>query len=161
MRTLGDFRSLPKDDQWRLLRWGPMAVADLVSESIDTELLRATVAADGIFGAMLGPWSAGSGLQLLLSSANRALEWPAGRIVAGGPIALAVSLEAAAKRFGVEIRTGCQVARIEARDDRAVGVTLDGGEHIEARAVVSGVDPKRTFLTLCDANTCRPNSSGA
>ena len=153
MHTLGDFRSLPKDDQWRLLRWGPMAVADLVSESIDTELLRATVAADGIFGAMLGPWSAGSGLQLLLSSANRALEWPAGRLIAGGPIALARSLEAAATRFGVEIRTGCQVARIDAKDDRAVGVTLDGGEHIEARAVVSGVDPKRTFLTLCDAES--------
>ena len=34
MQTLGDFRSMPKDDQWRLLRWGPMAVADLVSESL-------------------------------------------------------------------------------------------------------------------------------
>ena len=156
MRTLGDFRSLPKDDQWRLLRWGPMAVADLVSESIDTELLRATVAADGIFGAMLGPWSAGSGLQLLLSSANRALEWPAGRLIAGGPVALARSLEAAARRFGVEIRTECQVARVDAQNERAVGVTLDGGEHIEARAVVSGVDPKRTFLTLCDAEHLPP-----
>ena len=156
MHTLGDFRSMPKADQWRLLRWGPMAVADLVSESIDTELLRATVAADGIFGAMLGPWSAGSGLQLLLSSANRALEWPAGRLISGGPIALARSLEAAAARFGVEIRTGCQVSRIDAKDDRAVGVTLDGGEHIEARAVVSGVDPKRTFLTLCDAEHLPP-----
>ena len=156
MHTLGDFRSLPKDDQWRLLRWGPMAVADLVSESIDTEPLRAMVAADGIFGAMLGPWSAGSGLQLLLSSANRALEWPGGRLVAGGPVGFARALEAAATRFGVEIRTGCQVSRIEARDDRAVGVTLDGGEHIEARAVVSGVDPKRTFLTLCDADHLPP-----
>ncbi len=156
MHTLNDFRKLPKDDQWRLLRWGPMAVADLVSESIDTELLRATVAADGIFGAMLGPWSAGSGLQLLLSSANRALAWPAGRLVAGGPVALARALEAAAVRFGVEIRTGCQVSRIDARDERAVGVTLAGGEHIEARAVVSGVDPKRTFLTLCDADHLPP-----
>ena len=156
MHTLGDFRSLPKDDQWRLLRWGPMAVADLISESVDTELLRATVAADGIFGAMLGPWSAGSGLQLLLSSANRALGWPAGRLIAGGPIALAGSLEAAARRFGVDIRTGCQVARIDAKDDRAVGVTLDGGEHIETRAVVSGVDPKRTFLALCDAEHLPP-----
>ena len=36
MRTLSSFRSLPKDDQWRLLRWGPMAAADLVSESIDS-----------------------------------------------------------------------------------------------------------------------------
>jgi len=156
MHLLGDFRSMPKADQWRLLRWGPMAVADLVSESIDTELLRATVAADGIFGAMLGPWSAGSGLQLLLTSANRALEWPAGHLVTGGPIALARSLEAAAARFGVEIRTGCQVSRIDAKDDRAVGVTIDDGEQIEARVVVSGVDPKRTFLTLCDAEYLPP-----
>ena len=57
-----------------------MAVADLVSESFETELLRAAVAADGIFGAMLGPWSAGSGLQLLLTAANRSLAWPGGRI---------------------------------------------------------------------------------
>lgn len=156
MHTLGDFRSMPKDDQWRLLRWGPMAVADLVAESIDTELLRATVAADGTFGAMLGPWSAGSGLQLLLGYANRALAWPAGRSVSGGPMALARALAAAAVRFGVEIRTGATVSRIDVIEDRAAGVTLDGGEHIEARAVVSGVDPKRTFLTLCDADHLPP-----
>jgi phytoene dehydrogenase-like protein len=156
MHALGDFRSMPKDDQWRLLRWGPMAVADLVAESIETELLRATVAADGIFGAMLGPWSAGSGLQLLLSAANRALAWPAGRLVAGGPIALARALEAAAVRFGVEIRTGCQVARIDVVDDRAAGVTLENGARIESRSVISGVDPKRTFLTLCDADHLPP-----
>ncbi|HEX8030023.1 MAG TPA: NAD(P)/FAD-dependent oxidoreductase [Vicinamibacterales bacterium] len=156
MHTLGDFRSLPKNDQWRLLRWGPMAVADLVTESIDTELLRAAVAADGIFGAMLGPWSAGSGLQMLLAAANRALAWPGGRVVSGGPVALARSLKAAASRFGVELRTGCAVQRIEVKDDRAIGVTLDGGEHIEARAVVSGIDPKRTFLSLCDAEHLPP-----
>lgn len=156
MHTLGDFRALPKDDQWRLLRWGPMAVADLVAESIDTELLRATVAADGIFGAMLGPWSAGSGLQLLLNAANRALAWPAGRLITGGPIALARALEAAATRFGVTIKTGCQVARVDVADDRAVGITLDGGERIESRAVVSTLDPKRTFLSLCDADHLPP-----
>ena len=156
MHTLGDFRAMPKDDQWRLLRWGPMAVADLVSESIDTELLRATVAADGIFGAMLGPWSAGSGLQLLLMHANRALGWPSGKSIAGGPIALARSLAAAARRFGVEIRTGAAAASVDVKDDRAVGVTLSSGEHIESRSVVSGVDPKRTFLKLCDADYLPP-----
>ena len=156
MQTLGDFRSMSKDDQWRLLRWAPMAVADLVAESIDTELLRATVAADGIFGAMLGPWSAGSGLQLLLATANRVLEWPAGRSIEGGPAALARALEAAAARFGVEIRTGCKVAVIDVADDRASGVTLENGEQIAAKSVVSGVDPKRTFLTLCDADHLPP-----
>ena len=59
LRTLRAFRGLPKADQWRLLRWGPMAVADLVSESVETELLRATVAADGIFGAHARPMVGG------------------------------------------------------------------------------------------------------
>jgi phytoene dehydrogenase-like protein len=156
MQTLGTFRSLPKADQWRLLRWGPMAVADLVSESVDHELARAAVAADGVFGAMLGPWSAGSGLQLLLASANRALAWPAGRVVAGGPAALARALHRACERYGVELRTGDGVQRIDVKDDRAIGVTLAGGTHLEGRSVISAVDPKRTFLTLCDAEYLPP-----
>lgn len=156
MRTLGAFRGLPKADQWRLLRWGPMAVADLVGESMETELLRATLAADGIFGAMLGPWSAGSGLQLLLAAANQSLAWSGGRTVDGGPAALARALTRAAESFGVEVRTGIAVASVDVRDDRVAGVTLAGGETIESRAVVSGVDPKRTFLTLCDADHLPP-----
>jgi phytoene dehydrogenase-like protein len=156
MQTLGAFRSLPKADQWRLLRWGPMAAADLVSESVETELLRATVAADGVFGAMLGPWSAGSGLQLLLHAANRSLAWPAGRVVAGGPAALARALAHAARRHGVDIRTGVGARKIEVKDERAAGVTLDTGEYLEARSVASAVDPKRTFLQLCDADHLPP-----
>ena len=54
------FRGLGKKDEYRLLRWGPMAVADLVSEFFETELLRAIVAARGIYGAFAGPWSAGT-----------------------------------------------------------------------------------------------------
>ena len=156
MQTFRTFRSLPKADQWRLLRWGPMAVADLVGESIETELLRAAMAADGVFGGMLGPWSAGSGLQLLLTSANRALAFQGGRVVAGGPAAVARSLARACERYGVEIKTGEGVQRIDIKDDRAVGVTLSGGTHVDARAVISAVDPKRTFLTLCDAEHLPP-----
>lgn len=156
VRTLGVFRGIPKDDQWRLLRWGPMAAADLVSECFDTELLRATLAADGIFGAMLGPWSAGSGLQMLLSSTNHRLAWPGGNSVAGGPVAVAHALTAAAERFGVEMRTGAAVSHIDIAGDRATGVTLANGDRVEARHVISGVDPKRTFLSLCDADHLPP-----
>ncbi len=49
------FRGLGKRDEYRLLRWGPMAVADLAAEWFETELLRATVAARGLFGAFAGP----------------------------------------------------------------------------------------------------------
>jgi len=51
------FRGLGKKDSFRLLRWGPMAVADLVAEWFETELLRATTAVRGIYGAFAGPWS--------------------------------------------------------------------------------------------------------
>jgi phytoene dehydrogenase-like protein len=156
MRTLGAFRGLPKADQWRLLRWAPMAVADLVGECFETDLLQSTVAADGVFGAMLGPWSAGSGLQLILHSANEWLASLRHAEVDGGPAAAVRALAGAARRHGVEIRTVAGVARIEVRNERATGVTLDSGDTIEARAVVSGLDPKRTCLTLCEAEHLPP-----
>ena len=37
-----------------------------------------------------------------------------------------------------------------------MGVALESGETFEARAVVSGVDPKRTFLSLCEAEHLPP-----
>jgi phytoene dehydrogenase-like protein len=156
MRTVGAFRSLPRDDAWRLLRWGPMAVADLVSEVFETELLRAAVAADGLLGAMMGPWSAGSGLQLLLHEANASVAALRDAEVEGGPLAAARAIEGAARRHGVAIRTGAAVAQVVVRGDRATGVVLESGETIQARSVVSGLDPKRTFLSLCDAEHLPP-----
>lgn len=156
MRTIGAFRRLEKPDAWRLLRWGPMAVADLVSEHFETELLRATVAADGLLGGMLGPWSAGSGLQLLLHAANESLAAAHHAEVIGGPAAAADALAAAARRHGVDIRTGSPVARIDVADDRAIGVSLANGDELRARAVASALDPRRTFLTLCDADYLPP-----
>ena len=84
-------------DGYRLLRWGPMPVADLVAEHVETPLLRAALAADGVFGSMLGPWSAGSGLLFLLHAANDVAGdarqvWPR-----GGPGALAAALRRAAE----------------------------------------------------------------
>jgi phytoene dehydrogenase-like protein len=156
LRTLGAFRRLPKDEQWRLLRWGPMAVADLVGETFETELLRAAVAADGLLGAMLGPWSAGSGLQLLLNEANHHLSAVPDAEVVGGPAAVVRALERAARRHGVNLRVEAPVAHIIVEQDRVVGVALESGEVVRARAVISGLDPKRTFLSLCDAEHLPP-----
>src|SRR5579864_7841922 len=48
LQTGRALRKLGKKDMYRLLRWGPMAVADLVAEFFETELLRAAIAARGI-----------------------------------------------------------------------------------------------------------------
>ncbi|HEY6183319.1 MAG TPA: FAD-dependent oxidoreductase, partial [Terriglobales bacterium] len=77
-------RDLGKKDMYRLLRWGPMAAADLVAEYFETELLRAVVAARGIFGTFLGPWSAGSSLVLLLRAAADSHPAGSGWFAAGG-----------------------------------------------------------------------------
>ena len=70
LKTGRALRNLGKRDMYRVLRWGPMAVADLVAEYFETELLRAVIAARGIFGTFLGPWSSGSSLQLLIRAAG-------------------------------------------------------------------------------------------
>src|SRR5438309_7364774 len=70
LKTGRSIRNLGKKDMYRLLRWSPMAVADLVAEYFETELLRGTIAARGVFGTALGPWSAGSSLVLMIRAAG-------------------------------------------------------------------------------------------
>ncbi|HUE87408.1 MAG TPA: NAD(P)/FAD-dependent oxidoreductase [Vicinamibacterales bacterium] len=150
LRTLRAFRSLRKADAYRLLRWGPMPVADLVAESFEHERLRAAVAADGIFGTRFGPWSAGSGMVLLLAAANESVAPARSWFARGGPGAIAVALERAVRAAGGEIRTSAPVARIIVEDERARGVVLQDGSEIRARAVISAAHPKHTLLSLCD-----------
>jgi phytoene dehydrogenase-like protein len=150
LKTGRQFRALGRPDAYRMLRWMPMAAADLVSEWFESEPLRATIAAGGVLGSFLGPWSAGSAAQLLLLGAGEGHPVASGWFVMGGTGALSDALSAAARQAGVEIRTGVDVARIDAADGAASGVTLASGESIAARAVVSNLDPKRTLLGLLD-----------
>jgi len=154
LKTGRKFRALGRADAYRLLRWMPMAVADLAGEWCESEPLRATIAAGGLLGSFLGPWSAGSAAILLLLGAEEGHPVANGWFIAGGPGALADALAAAARQAGVDIRTGADVARINIRDEEAQGaaggVTLSNGEEIAARAVVSNADPKRTLLGLLD-----------
>jgi len=144
------FRALGKKDGFRLLRWGPMAAADLVGEWFESDLLQGAIAARGVFGTAQGPWSAGSGAVLLLNAAADPVPGGSSVTVRGGLTALAGAMADAARRAGVEIRTSARVARILVQDGAAAGVVLENGEEIAARAVVSNADPRRTFLDLID-----------
>lgn len=151
------FRALPRRDAYRLLRWGPMAVADLVSEWFETDLLRAAIAARGIAGMFGGPWSAGSGANLLLQAALDGHSAGPAAFPRGGIGALTEALASAARDAGAEIRTGAGVARIAVEKGAATGVVLESGEAIPARAVVSNADPRRTFLRLLDPTDLDPD----
>src|SRR5258705_5161600 len=122
------FRSLGKQDAYRLLRWGPMAVADLVAEWFGTETMRALVAARGIFGAFAGPWSAGTSIGLLWQGAMDGHAIGPAAFVKGGMGALTQSLAVAAGNAGVEIRIAAGIYQIEVTDEPAEKVLLRSGE---------------------------------
>ena len=149
-------RGLGETDLYRLLRWGPMAVADLASEWFETELLRGTIAGQGIFGTFLGPWSAGSAATYLLRTAADGNPAVPASYVVGGVGALTAAMAAAALQAGTEIRTASEVTRITVKDGAATGVVLDGGDEVEARAVISNADPKRTLLGLVEPQHLDP-----
>ena len=113
-------------------------------------MLRAAIAARGIFGNNLGPWSAGSTAVLLLRAAADAHPIGSAAFPRGGLGEFSRALGDAAKKAGAEIRTNAEVQLIRTKDGRVCGVVLADGEEIATEAVVSGVDPKRTFFQLLD-----------
>jgi phytoene dehydrogenase-like protein len=144
------FRALERADAYRLLRWMPMPVADLVAEWFSTDLLQAAIAARGIFGTATGPWSAGTGAVLLLDAAMDPVPGGSSVTVKGGPGELTHAMAEAARAAGAIMRLDSPVAKVLVRDGRATGVILSDGTEIAARAVVSNADPRRTLLDLID-----------
>jgi phytoene dehydrogenase-like protein len=149
LQTLRQFRGLGTADGYRLLRWGPMPVADLIAEHVETPHVAAALAGDGILGCMLGPWSAGSGLLFLLHAANDAAGDPRMVVPRGGPGALAAALRRAAEQAGVGILAGTRVTEVLSDDQGVRGVRCADGRAIEAGRVVSAIEPKATFA-MCD-----------
>ncbi|MGQ0668644.1 MAG: phytoene desaturase family protein [Actinomycetota bacterium] len=152
------FRRLGAKQSRELTRALPMAVADFVAESFETDAVRGAVASRAVQYTAMGPWSAGTTAVLLNDSAgNGGGAVGQATFARGGPGALADALAAAARAFGVEVRTGAEVVGITTTDGRATGVALVTGEEISARAVVSGADPKRTLTTLVDPVALGPH----
>ena len=148
-------RSLGKTGIFDLLRWGPMAVADFVSEFFETELLRAAIAARGIFGCALG-----RGLRVPLRCfccVRRPMRIRLARrhFPRGGLGRIHGHACRSRKSAGAEIRTSAEVQQIRTKDGAVTGVVLADGEEIACEAVVSGVDPKRTFFKLLDPRQSR------
>jgi phytoene dehydrogenase-like protein len=143
-------RGLGRRDLARLMRWVPMPVADLAAEWFDSDLIRAALSAHAIFGNPIGPMSAGSGAMLLQHLGVDPHPLGSGAIVRGGPGALTAAVAKIAETRGATIRTSARVIRILSRGGQAKGVVLENGDELPATAVVSAIDPKRTFTKLVD-----------
>ena len=149
-------RKLGKEAMHTALRMAPMSLHDFLGEWFETDLLKATLAFEGLTGAYRGPWSPGTAFGLVhhfLPEANGD-SWS---FVKGGMGGLSDALASAAKGAGVAVRAGAEVRKILVQDGRAVGVELATGERIDARVVASSADPKRTFLGLVEPGELDPS----
>jgi phytoene dehydrogenase-like protein len=149
MRLGWRIRRLGRHDMRELLRIGGMNVYDLLKEHFRSPLLQGAVGFDAVLGTNFGPRAPGTVMTLLYRLAAqhgagaRALALPE-----GGLGAVADALAGAARAAGAEIRLAAPVARVTVADDRACGVTLQSGESIAAKAVISSADPYTSFLGL-------------
>jgi len=138
-------------EEWLLgnLKMMTMSAVDFLSEYFESEALIAPMSVSGIIGTFLGVRSPGTAYVLLhhymgeIDGSYRAWGLPK-----GGTGSVATAIAAAAVEAGAEIRTEAAVGRLLMKNGRATGVVLENGDEIRARAVVSGVDPHRTFLKL-------------
>ena len=110
----------------------------------------------GFLVAHLGPWSAGSTAVLLLRAAADHNPVGSAAFPRGGLGEFTRALSEAAKAAGAEIRTSAEVVQIRTKAGAVASVVLADGEEIQCQAVVSGVDPKRTFFNLLDPANLDP-----
>jgi phytoene dehydrogenase-like protein len=150
MRKLAEhFRALGPGRFAMLHKLLTMSSADFLDEWFENEALKATKSASGIIGTMLGPRSPGTAYVLLhhymgeLDGVFRAWGFAKG---GNGSVSAAIAM--AARAAGAEIRCNAEVSRVLITRGRARGVVLENGDEIRAKRVVSGADPRRTFMQL-------------
>ncbi|HLB49202.1 MAG TPA: NAD(P)/FAD-dependent oxidoreductase [Anaerolineales bacterium] len=148
----GHFRGLGEDKFRAMFKLMTMSAADFLGEWFECEPLKATKSASGIIGTFMGPRSPGSAYVLLhhymgeIDGAFRA--WGFAK---GGTGGISEAIAGAARSLGAEIRCSAGVSQVIVKNGQAVGVALQDGEEIYGKVVVSGLDPKQTFLKLVES----------
>jgi len=152
-KLLDHVKSLSSEQFEYLTKLMTMSSADFLDEWFEFEPLKATMSASGIIGTFMGPRSPGSAYVMLhhymgdIDGAFRA--WGFQR---GGTGEVSMAIARSAQHFGVEIKTESSVSNIIIKNNKAVGVALDTGDEFYSDIVISGLDPKQSFLNLVNEN---------
>jgi phytoene dehydrogenase-like protein len=157
MRLGKRFQNLDPELMMVNLKMLTMSAVDFLNEWFESDVLKAPMSVSGIIGTFLGVRSPGTAYVLLhhymgeIDGAFRA--WGFSK---GGTGQLSMAIASAAQSHGAEIRTEAPVERVLMRNGRATGVVLTDGEEIHGKAVLSSLDPNRTFLRLVGEDALDP-----
>jgi phytoene dehydrogenase-like protein len=145
------FRALGRSDMAEFLRALPISIAELLDDAFEYEPLKAAIATAGVRDHPQGPRSNGTGFVFLHHLTGAPSGVAHGRASWGaGAGAFLRAAETAARGAGVELRMRARVARVRIEEGRVAGVTLEGGDEIAARRVLSTGDPAQTLLRWVD-----------
>ena len=152
-KLLDHVKTLSSEQFEYLTKLMTMSSADFLDEWFEFEPLKATMSASGIIGTFMGPRSPGSAYVMLhhymgdIDGAFRS--WGFQR---GGTGEISMAIARSAEHFGVEIKTETSVNNVIIKNNKAVGVALDNGDEYHSDIVISGLDPKQSFLKLVNEN---------
>jgi len=143
-------RKLPLSAQRELLDLFTKSAGDYLDGWFESAPIKAAYGFDSVVGNYASPYSPGSAYVLLhhvFGEVNgKKGAW--GHAI-GGMGAITQAMAKAAQAKGVEIRTGCAVEEVLLHKGRAAGVAA-GGERLEARVVVSNLNPRLLYTRLVD-----------
>ncbi len=143
-------RALGGRDMMQFMRVLPMSGYQYLNEHFETEALKGLLSVPGVTGSTQGPRASGTGFMLFYQQMGAA------RQVSGGVGQVSAALAKAAQARGAQVRTSIGVKRILSERGRGIGVELDSGEQISAKAVLSNADPRTTFMDLLGAPQLEP-----
>jgi phytoene dehydrogenase-like protein len=128
------------------------SLGDYIDAHFTAPEVKALLLANNLYGKHGGPYQPGTLIGLvfhMLTGGDHEEQGFFGHVI-GGMGAISDAIAAAGRGHGLQIRTGAPVASIAVRSGQATGVVLGDGTEMSARVVLSGADPKRTFLELVD-----------
>ena len=127
------------------------SVADFLSLYFENDHVKAAFAFDGIVGNYADTQAAGTAYVLMHHAFGEVNgEKGVWGHAIGGMGAITQAMAKSARAKGVEITTDAAVAEVLVKDGRAYGVRLKSGEVIEAKTIVSNLNPALLFNKLVD-----------
>jgi phytoene dehydrogenase-like protein len=144
-------RGLSLSSQRELLDLFTKSAGDYLDGWFESAPIKAAYGFDSVVGNYASPYTPGSAYVLLhhvFGEVNgKKGAW--GHAI-GGMGAITQAMAKAAQALGVEIRTGCAVDEVLLDKGRASGVVTAGGERIDARVLVSNLNPRLLYTRLVD-----------
>jgi phytoene dehydrogenase-like protein len=144
---------LPREGQRDLVDFFTKSAGDWLDSWFESEPLKAVLGWDAVVGNYASPYAAGSAYVLLHHCFGEVNGKPGkwGHAIGGmGAITAAMAAEAGAR--GVEVTVEAPVRRVLVERGVAVGIELESGEVVRARAVAANVNPKLLYQRLLDVS---------